>query len=261
MIFPGLASVTLRQWPADKVAALAREAGLLGVEWGGDVHVPHGDLVQARRVRALTDDAGLQTVSYGSYYRVGHPDEERFKRVLLTAVTLGAPLIRVWAGKRPFRQADNAYWGQVLADAENIALLAAEHNIQIAFEFHSNTLADSAVGARQLLQELADYGLFSYWQPPVLSSEEENAATLTTLAPWLRHLHVFSWREVDNRVERLPLAARREAWLRYLQLADELPGNRFALLEFVRDDDPAQLMQDAASLHGFLSVIGNQSGY
>ena len=185
---------------------------------------------------------------------------DRFGRrpVLLTAVTLGAPLIRVWAGKRPFRQADNAYWGQVLADAEKIALLAAEHHIQIAFEFHSNTLADSAVGAGQLLKELADYGLFSYWQPPVLSSEEENAATLMMLAPWLRHLHVFSWRETGNRVERLPLAARREAWLRYFQLADDLPDNRFALLEFVRDDDPAQLMQDAASLHGFLSVIGNR---
>ena len=47
-------------------------------------------------------------------------------------------------------------------------------------------------------------------------------------------LHVFSWRETDNRVERLPLAARGGAWLRYLQLADGLPGSRFALLEFVR---------------------------
>lgn len=258
MIFPGLASVTLRQLPAEKVAALAQDAGLLGIEWGGDVHVPHGDLVQARRVRALTDDAGLRTVSYGSYYRVGHPEEESFKRVLLTAVTLGAPLIRVWAGKRPFRQADNAYWSQVLGDAEHIALLADEHHIQVAFEFHSNTLADSAMGAGQLLQELTEYGFLSYWQPPVLSSEAANEATLVRLASWLSHLHVFSWRETDNRVERLPLAARRSAWLRYLQLADELTNDRFALLEFVRDDDPAQLMQDAASLHGFLSVIGNR---
>lgn len=258
MILPGLASVTLRQWPAEKVAALARDAGLLGVEWGGDVHVAHGDLVQARRVRAVMDDAGLVTVSYGSYYRVGHPEEERFRRVLLTAVTLGAPLIRVWAGKRPFRQADNAYWSQFLADAETIALLAAEHNIEVAFEFHANTLADSAVGVGQLHKELADYGLFSYWQPPLLGSEEENEATLTLLAPRLRHLHVFSWRETAGRPERLPLAARRGAWLRYLRLADALPGSRFALLEFVRDDDPAQVMQDAASLHEMLSVISDQ---
>lgn len=257
MIFPGLASVTLRQLPAEQVVALARDAGLLGIEWGGDVHVAHGDLVQARRVRALMADAGLQTVSYGSYYRVGHPEEVRFKQVLLTAVTLGAPLIRVWAGKRPFRQADNGYWSQVLGDAEHIAMLADEHNIQIAFEFHSNTLADSAIGAGQLLWELADYGLLSYWQPPVLSSAAANEAALAMLAPWLCHLHVFSWRETDNRVERLPLAAHRAAWLRYLQLADELTNDRFALLEFVRDDDPAQLMQDAASLHEMLSVIGD----
>jgi hypothetical protein len=105
---------------------------------------------------------------------------------------------------------------------------------------------------------LAAYGLFFYWQPPVLSSEEENVATLAALAPRLRHLHVFSWRETDNRVERLPLAARGGAWLRYLQLADGLPGSRFALLEFVRDDDPVQLMHDAASLHGMLSVVSNQ---
>lgn len=39
----GLVSVTFRQKSVEEIAALTAEAGLSGVEWGGDVHVPPGD--------------------------------------------------------------------------------------------------------------------------------------------------------------------------------------------------------------------------
>ncbi len=62
----GLVSVTFRQLTPSAIITLVTRAGLDGIEWGGDVHVPHGDLVRARQVRQQTIQAGLQSAAYGS---------------------------------------------------------------------------------------------------------------------------------------------------------------------------------------------------
>ena len=102
----GLVSVTFREAPAEQVARWVEESGLEGIEWGGDVHAPAGDLTTATRLRALMDGAGLATSAYGSYYRFGDIDAFRaegpgFSATLDTAEALGAPIIRVWAGREP----------------------------------------------------------------------------------------------------------------------------------------------------------------
>ena len=40
----GMTSVTFRKKSAEDVIAIVKEAGLDGIEWGGDIHVPAGDL-------------------------------------------------------------------------------------------------------------------------------------------------------------------------------------------------------------------------
>ena len=50
----GLVSITFREKSPEEIVGLVVEAGLDGIEWGGDVHVPHGDLAKAREVRANT---------------------------------------------------------------------------------------------------------------------------------------------------------------------------------------------------------------
>ena len=50
----GLVSVTFRQLPADEVVAVAAKAGLAAIEWGGDVHVPLGNLVTAKLVKSMS---------------------------------------------------------------------------------------------------------------------------------------------------------------------------------------------------------------
>ena len=108
MFSPGLVSITFRQltviapdeWRGIEhsyrrgvapIIALVTQAGLAAVEWGGDVHVPHGDEAQARTVARMGADAGLDVAAYGAYYRVGHPETGPFKSVLASAVALGAP--------------------------------------------------------------------------------------------------------------------------------------------------------------------------
>src|SRR3954469_7051647 len=98
----GLVSVTFRPLSPQHVVELVRQAKLDAIEWGGDIHVPHGDVAAAREVWTMTLDAGLAVAAYGSYYRAGvsETDGLPFARVLETAVQLAAPTIRVWAGSK-----------------------------------------------------------------------------------------------------------------------------------------------------------------
>ena len=71
MLYPGLVSITYRQCSPEQIIALCRDNNLSAVEWGGDVHVPHGDLETAVKVAGMTRAAGLCMPSYGTYYKAG----------------------------------------------------------------------------------------------------------------------------------------------------------------------------------------------
>lgn len=177
MIRPGLCSVTLRSATPDEVIEVAARAGLAGIEWGADVHVPAGDEAEAARVRAATERAGLAVTSYGSYFlRRGEPDLAGFDAVLASARVLGAPRIRIWAGS----------WGSAEATPEGRAALervvreagasATAAGIELAFEFHGGTLTDTTASTVNLLGALPGVG--TYWQPPVGLADDAAVAGL-----------------------------------------------------------------------------------
>src|SRR6188474_3127213 len=101
-IFPGLASVTFRRLSVAAVVDLAVTHKLMGIEWGGDLHVPHGDIQSARETRKRCADANIQTTAYGSYYQAGESRSTGldFETVCETAQVLGTTTIRVWAGDK-----------------------------------------------------------------------------------------------------------------------------------------------------------------
>jgi 3-dehydroshikimate dehydratase len=51
MIKTGLVSVSFRKFSPEKIIEMVKNAGLCAIEWGGDVHVPHGDVELARKVK------------------------------------------------------------------------------------------------------------------------------------------------------------------------------------------------------------------
>jgi 3-dehydroshikimate dehydratase len=244
VITPGLVSVTFRQLTPAEVVDVAVRAGLGGIEWGADVHVP--DVPAASQVAALTREAGLRVACYGSYLRLGHPEGDP-RAVVDTAAALGAPLIRVWAGRLPSAEAGPEHWAAVVGDARRVAALAAEAGIDVAFEYHRNTLTDTRASALRLLELVDAANVGTLWQPEPTRGVDENLGDLASVLPHLRNVHVFSWTPAR---ERLPLAAQSAAWVRYLRAADT--DDRFALLEFVAGDDPERLLADAATLRSLL---------
>ena len=252
MIRTGLVSVTFRKLTPRAIVDLVAEAGLDAIEWGGDVHVPHGEIETARTVRQMTEDAGLIIPSYGSYYRVGHSEPVPFETVVETAVALGAPIIRVWAGRQGTGTADEAYWNRVLNDTVDCADLAAGVGLGIAYEYHGNTLTDTDEAAVRLLKAVNHDAVTTYWQPRGHATIEENLAGLTGILPWLSHIHVQSWSPQQGNgaagPARAPLSAMTGPWSQWLDTAATAPGDRVAMIEFVANDAPEQFLADAEVL-------------
>jgi 3-dehydroshikimate dehydratase len=248
VITPGLVSVTFRQLEPSDVVRIAAGAGLAAIEWGGDVHVPDG--ASARRVGAQTAAAGLRVACFGSYLRLGHGGDPA--AVVSVAAALGAPLIRVWAGRLPSASADAAHRSAVVAAAREIAGIAADAGLDVAFEYHRNTLTDTRGSALRLLADVDRPNVGTLWQPEPTRSVTENLGDLESVLPWLRNVHVFSWAPDRSR---LPLDP--APWTRYLGALDG--GDRCALLEFVAGDDPARLALDARTLISAISETGRRA--
>lgn len=252
MIHPGLVSVTFRKFSPAQVVALTRKAELSGIEWGGDVHVPHGDVERAREVRALTEEAGLKVAAYGSYYRAGGSEANGlpFQQVLESAVALGAPTIRVWPGGKGSAGMSAAERGAVVEDLRRIAGLAGRAGISISTEFHDGTLTDTNASAEALLAEVGHANVFTYWQPHNGEATAECVAGLRAVAGRVSNVHVFHW--WPTAAERHPLVDGEARWAEFWRELKALPGERFAMLEFVQGDEEAAFLRDAATLAAWL---------
>jgi hypothetical protein len=241
--------VTFRKLAVEEVVQVAERAGLAAIEWGGDVHVPLGDLPAARKARALCEDRGLAIAAYGSYLRAGSVDREEIRTAVTTAAELGAPRIRVWAGTVGTAEAGVGDRMAVTRGLVELADVAAGSGIEIAMEFHRNTLTDEVDSTITLLLDVGAPNLTTYWQPPVDLDDVECLQQLEALMPWLSTVHVFSWWPSNNR---LPLAARESLWRPVLDRLAAEPREINALLEFVADDSVDQLATDAAHLHSWV---------
>ena len=264
MIYGGLCSITFRDLSPQQIVEAVAKAELAGVEWGGDVHCPHGDTSTATDVGRMTRDAGLAVSSYGSYYRAGPlaagKDTPEVSAVIESAVALEAPLIRIWAGCVGSVSADagQAYWSAVADDTRHMADLAEAAGIRIAFEYHANSLTDSLPSTLRLLALVDHDNVSTYWQPPFGSKRQPNLTAIEALAGKLSNLHVFHWlRTATDKIDHRPLAEGDEDWLNYLTEAWAVPGDRWAILEFVANGELEAFVADAATLKTWLGRQGD----
>ena len=240
-----LASVSFRELSAEKVILVAQRAGLQVIEWGGDVHVPSGDLHQAEKVRLLCDDAGLTISAYGSYYAAD--EAENFSSVLETARVLGARIIRVWAGRRASAKCSPSERASLTQRLQCAAEMARNMDCIVATEYHANTLTDSRDSAALLLQQAPE--LQTFWQPPVGVSVEENRKTISELHGRIENVHVY---KRNSQGQRMALNDGIDEWREYFSLLDIDGKVRYATLEFVARDETEQLFRDAATLRTIL---------
>jgi sugar phosphate isomerase/epimerase len=252
LIRTGLVSVSFRSLQPREIVNLAAKTGLDAIEWGGDIHVPPRDLVRASEVRDATQEAGLSISSYGSYYRLAER-QSNFEPVLETAVVLGAPTVRVWAGALGSAQASPDYFAAAADELADISHQGARAGVAIALELHVGTLTDSIESTCRLVDSANCPTTTCYWQPPHGQSLTERQAGIRRLGKRISNVHVFHWiQDSAGEHSRQPLSSAATDWLSLLNTLSELGGDRFALLEFVLNDYPDQFLADARTLKGLL---------
>ena len=262
MLRSGLVSITFRALKPYEIVRLVVGAGLNGIEWGGDIHVPCGNIKAAKEVLQMTTEAGLEMAAYGSYYRVGCDDGnfDGFKRVLETAVALKVPTIRVWAGELGSNAADQKYRDLVVAKARIIAELAKEATITISFEFHGGTLTDTNDSTMQFYKDINHENVKAYWQPNQVMDLEQRLEGLQMIQPLLSNIHVFYWiLDQTHDVVRSPLINGQEEWKVYIDCIKNIRNRHYAMIEFVKDDEPGQFLKDAEILKTLIQNCTNSA--
>ncbi|WP_157041597.1 sugar phosphate isomerase/epimerase family protein [Nitriliruptor alkaliphilus] len=249
LLRPGLCSVTLRHSSPDRVIRLAAAAGLHGVEWGADVHAPPGG--ELADLAARTRAAGLAVCSYGTYWRA--TPEDPGHDVLAAARALGCRRLRVWAGTTGSADASTGDRAAVAGRVQQLADLTAEDGLELAFEHHDGTLADTVPSTLDLLAAVDRPNVGTYWQPRVGDPTESALAGLADLLPHVRAVHVFSWWPA---LERLRLEERSELWTSAIELLASTGRPLDLLLEFLPGDDETLLSGEADRLRTWIAQAG-----
>lgn len=253
MLKTGLVSISFRNLSTDEIIYMVSMAGLDAIEWGGDIHVPHGNIIKAREVKKSCEISQIECQSYGSYYRVGEYEDYKseFKKVLDCAIELDSEIIRVWAGNKPTFEADKDYWNKIVDELRKICDMADYEGMNIGLEYHSNTLTDNSTDTLKLLALTNADNLSTYWQPPVGLSLEENLHDIRILKNYISNIHTFTW----NNRERLLLSAGYDSWNEYLKLLNKWKP-RYCMLEFVLDDKTENFYRDAVTLKKLTEKFG-----
>lgn len=262
----GLVSVSFRKKGICELIKATKESGLKYIEWGGDVHIPMGNVKLARRVRRLMHGAGLKCASYGSYFGLMYHCDEHFplpfKKVLKTAKALGAKTIRVWLGwprcgcKKGCEQyvCQNGYNRAVRITKELCRQTRKfDPTLTLSIECHFATLTDDYHDTLKFISDVNEDNLRLYWQPNHAKGFEYNLEALKALLPWITNVHVFNW---DKDAKKYPLCDGTGDWDKYLEvLNDKNEGERICFLEFMPDGELTSLPCEAKTLNKLLDGI------
>lgn len=248
----GLVSVSFRKNTVEEVVKAASKAGLTAIEWGGDIHVPHGDLEAAKKAAGLCQEAGIAIPEYGSYYIIGKSEPGEFEKVVASAKVLGTDMIRVWPGMM-LKTAELTAEGYaaMVADAQRICDAAPD--FRIALECHPMSLTEDYRMALKFLEDVGRENLKMFWQPCQYHDLAYNLEAIDALLPYVQSVHVFNWTaNMENPMpNRFPLVEGEKHWKLYLERLSQKKGLNY-MLEFMPDDSMDSLPSEANTLKAWL---------
>lgn len=231
----GVVSVTFRDMEEERFIDLVRECGLDGIEWGGDLHTPLGDLKRVSRTAELTRQAGLRNLAYGSYFRCDSDPEP----VAELARAMQCEWIRIWTGRKGPGQYTSEEYSSIV---DHIRRLCDLSPVEVAAEWHPYTLTETPESAAKLLADVDHPRFRTYFQR---NFDRDNFQDLTVIDhDLIRAVHVQYYTGKYH-----PLSDGRDEWVKLLRL---LPQEAPSLIEFVKDNTVEQFKEDARTLKEIL---------
>lgn len=238
----GLVSITFRKLDYKEIVDLCVKTGIESIEWGGDVHVPHGDLEHAKEVYDYTTKNGIVCYSYGSYFKAGIENAFTFNQVLETAKVLHTKIVRVWPGNKGPQVATEEFKEKIAADLRQMCIEAKEYDMIVALEYHRGSLTETLESTLDLFKRVDCDNLRTYWQPNPAFSYEEHFREIEALKDLIVNVHTFYW-DVNHHYE---FDRGLFAWKEYMKhfAGKDVPY----MLEHVKDEKVEQFIEDAAAL-------------
>lgn len=237
----GLVSVSFRPYSPREIVMAAKEAGLTCIEWGSDVHAPCNDVEKLNEIVKLQNEYGISCSSYGTYFRLGVTPLEELESYVRAAKILGTDILRLWCGGKSGADMDEGEMEYLVSECKLAARIAEKHGVILCTECHRNTFTEHLSDALFLMREVRSSCFRTYWQPFQWENEENNLAYAEAIAPFVKHVHVFQWKN-DGKFSLNEGVAE---WKRYLE---KLPAPRTLLLEFMPDNRIESLKTEADAL-------------
>ena len=238
----GVVSQTFRDKDIPTVFEYAKEAKLDGIEWSANEnHILIGDSERSALVKRLSEKSGIEIFSLASYCYMY--DFCECVKTLETARELSAPVIRLWAGKQGSAACPTEEYDLIVENTQKMARIAREHSITLAFEYHPNTLTDSADSAIELVKKINCENVGLYWQVRPDITFEENKAAFEKVKPYLLgNIHLSNYDEEKGYMPLEEISSDLRGYFR-----DRGVGNNL-MIEFVKDASCASLVADANTL-------------
>ena len=245
----GLVSISFRKHSPREILEAMREAGLSHIEWGSDVHAPCDDMARLDELVLLQREFGITCSSYGTYFKFGKHSVDELGNYILAAKRLGTDVLRLWCGTKSGADMTEEERSALLADCRRAAALAEKHGVTLCMECHRKTFTERLSDTLFLMEQVNLERFRMYWQPFQWRTAEENETYAKAIAPYVRHVHVFQWKENDK----FSLREGIEEWRRYLAC---LPDHGALLLEFMPNDGLNELTVEADALR---EIIGGNA--
>lgn len=242
MFNTGLVSISFRSLTPEQIVDYMLDAGLRYVEWGSDVHAKKDDIETLQRIAALQQEKGIVCSSYGTYFHLGQDPLSELPGYIAAAKTLGTNILRLWCGNRKSTDYTAEEKKVFFEECRAAARIAAENNVIFCMECHNNTYTQLLEGTLELMEAVNSPAFRMYWQPNQYISVAENIDCANRIAPYTVHIHAFKWIGQNK----YPLAEGAADWTEYLKA---FKGEHALLLEFMPDDKPESLKQEAATLN------------
>ena len=245
----GMTSLTLRNESIANVVKFAKEAGIEGIEWGvSDTHMRLFDNESAEEIKDTSLKYGVEIFSLGSYCYMETTEE--CDNAIETAILLGAPVIRIWAGKKSPSDCDNDYRSKIVDNAIYMAQQASKHNIVLGFEYHPMTLTETCDDALALLKSINKENVGLYWQPQYNLSPEENTRDRNRVLPYcVGNMHIQNYAP-EYGYDKLSLIE--DKLNQYF--GDIKKDDYRVMIEFVKDESIENLFDDACVLKKVISL-------